>query len=1481
MDFRSRHGSESDLSYQPGRKRYAEKGEKSEKKRKKSGYHGRASLPCNKRKYSKGSKMAYEFGDEYFDDQEHVTLQQITNSPRLPTSPVANNMPKYSCLPLGREKRRMGHCFYTTFDEATLIREIPPETKQEDPEHRRRKDFFLEAKKALDDAKRQKNKRIEQLEVVGGESCEIRGETLKAYIKVTDFTTAKMGDVLWLQLQAYLAGRPMRKNTFAKSTNDHDAYILKERQRLGNVLEDIRHFRFDMPESFLAQFTDRNAYFKTLANDSYLRSVKDARKTVQTLLGRFDEYWSLFPRFKAIFPRQEGDGIRPDHREAVDRLELLYMWYNTFDSLRDVMKTVGDILQHRSATVSATNNSRSSRTSTDTFNLWPRDDYHSPTQSWSHVSYSDFGGSLSPNDALSKSPELDEQNMDTVNDNDFEQFLRDRFRQFYRDVVQQSLQLRGMREVLNQIDRVTRRPLDKAASALVSRPLYAHVASGSNLLSQSTHSDHEKKHDQMTIHHKHFAKMNLPPFYPFFQFLITIPVDLVEQWCAAKSMRTDSERGGKRDLLTINTLIEECHECLTAAIDVKLQYVGFVKATCTDPSVHLSYLRALDKELEKIFMKYFEYLFEWADSGSDFTSNDMEWNSATQTVDKLISEWESTKEWTVSIPSTESEAAHAFCHISKKVLNDLVLKFLQSEVERIDRMAIEAKVNKKMDEASDFEIIDESGSTPDRKLSTPHSLVFMQCRRIKRLIQNLRQRSLKALALLKAVSNDLEFCAKYKAKLDAEINGEYIVRKLIENDFTLLRFKIGYNLPFLAFCPKEIQSNSEVVNSLLNSICSRGCKLPQECSKSKREQYANESQSLENEGSLDPFNLDSVSQALFQVNAEASPKHYMVILSKQLFSDEDFDPQTDSLRCVNERYLSDIEIRKSTATSLSHTQVDLNEIYIVSETRCVLTSCRKNFEDIFSDKPDRMELSHDFCSLYDYLEDKLDDSRDKAMEICNEIWGYVDEIKTSVGHGVTGDRDNEIRTLRDTLLQSYKLAFEFTKEVGKLIPASGGAGFAERFVTYVEQWEGFLADMINKEQPISTTFWADEAFNCILMGYKKYAKFLSTEKIETLERSISHLIEIYKATSTSLANAWNGHSRHPSQSKITPEKLPNFQARSDESKPMKPADRFSLGCMRLDSVRDDRLFEAGKIGHTTEYKREPSKYFKTELKAPFRWQCFEKCLGRGQQGSVHVVFDQDNDRLLAMKRVQIEYNDEDQLKRLVLEVENLRDLDHINLVKYFGVEVKNECMMIFMEYCHEGTLERVCRERLDLNYVRRYTHQLLSAVEYIHSTGIVHRDIKPANIFLTRKDILKLGDFGCSFRLTSGSTIIGEIQEHIGTACYMAPEIATRGGEIHTSEPIDGGVSKVLYHGYGRAVDIWSTGCVVLEMLTGKRPYHHLKSDFQIYYALGTGKLPEIPPGLNDLTLGFLNGCLVTDPNKRSTAHDLLADAFANIQLTE
>jgi len=218
------------------------------------------------------------------------------------------------------------------------------------------------------------------------------------------------------------------------------------------------------------------------------------------------------------------------------------------------------------------------------------------------------------------------------------------------------------------------------------------------------------------------------------------------------------------------------------------------------------------------------------------------------------------------------------------------------------------------------------------------------------------------------------------------------------------------------------------------------------------------------------------------------------------------------------------------------------------------------------------------------------------------------------------------------------------------------------------------------------------------------------------------------------------------------------------------------------------------------------------------------------------------------------------------------------------VEVHKDELLIFMEYCSEGTLSRVCREGLDLSCVRRYTHYLLQAVNYVHGHHIVHRDIKPANIFLTRQNCLKLGDFGCSFRLEDTVTRFGELESYVGTTMYMAPEIQTSGGLVSTAmnatpDQKANDESGGQYMGYGRAVDIWSTGCVVLEMLTGKKPYHYLDHEFQVIYHLGSGIAPKIPVDLQncEMTHSFLKLCLCIDPIKRPSATELLQHPFANI----
>ena len=98
-----------------------------------------------------------------------------------------------------------------------------------------------------------------------------------------------------------------------------------------------------------------------------------------------------------------------------------------------------------------------------------------------------------------------------------------------------------------------------------------------------------------------------------------------------------------------------------------------------------------------------------------------------------------------------------------------------------------------------------------------------------------------------------------------------------------------------------------------------------------------------------------------------------------------------------------------------------------------------------------------------------------------------------------------------------------------------------------------------------------------------------------------------------------------------------------------------------------------------------------------------------------------------------------------------------------------------------------------------------------------------------------------------------------GSINWMAPEVA-RG------------------KGYSAKVDIWSCGCLVLEMLTGQVPWHNVRGN--VIYLLGTGKTPPLPETLSDLAKDFLKTTFTIDPEKRPTATTLLEHVFTDIDIT-
>ena len=295
-----------------------------------------------------------------------------------------------------------------------------------------------------------------------------------------------------------------------------------------------------------------------------------------------------------------------------------------------------------------------------------------------------------------------------------------------------------------------------------------------------------------------------------------------------------------------------------------------------------------------------------------------------------------------------------------------------------------------------------------------------------------------------------------------------------------------------------------------------------------------------------------------------------------------------------------------------------------------------------------------------------------------------------------------------------------------------------------------------------------------------------------------------------------------------------------------------------------------------------------------RWQK-RKFIGGGTFGAVFSAVNLDNGDILAVKEIKIQ--DSKTMEKIFPSIKEemsvLEMMNHPNIIQYYGVEVHRDKVNIFMEYCEGGSLATLLEHgRIEDEMVTQvYTLELLEGLAYLHESGIVHRDIKPENILLDFNGIIKYVDFGAARKIIKNGTIRkstnataieskesnetkidgsdplskyknaeDNMQNMIGTPMYMAPEAIT------------GSNNK----GRLGADDIWSLGCVVLEMITGRRPWANLDNEWAIMYHVAAGQIPLFPTTdeVSDAGMEFLKRCLVQDPNKRSTAVELLMDPW-------
>lgn len=265
-------------------------------------------------------------------------------------------------------------------------------------------------------------------------------------------------------------------------------------------------------------------------------------------------------------------------------------------------------------------------------------------------------------------------------------------------------------------------------------------------------------------------------------------------------------------------------------------------------------------------------------------------------------------------------------------------------------------------------------------------------------------------------------------------------------------------------------------------------------------------------------------------------------------------------------------------------------------------------------------------------------------------------------------------------------------------------------------------------------------------------------------------------------------------------------------------------------------------------------------------------IGQGSFGSVFLALHAVTGELMAVKQVEVPSNTNSNLDKrkesmvaaLKREIDLLRDLQHENIVQYLGSNSDDEHFNIFLEYVPGGSVAAMLNSygQLQEPLIRNFVRQILAGLSYLHGRDIIHRDIKGANVLVDNKGNIKISDFGISKRVEASALL----------------QPAKNGGHIHRPS-LQGSVfwmapEVVKQTSYTRKADIWSLGCLIVEMFTGTHPFPNC-SQLQAIFQIGNSSAkPTTPENASDEGQAFLKQTFEIDHEKRPSADELLLSPF-------
>ncbi|XP_075411323.1 mitogen-activated protein kinase 14 isoform X3 [Tenrec ecaudatus] len=271
---------------------------------------------------------------------------------------------------------------------------------------------------------------------------------------------------------------------------------------------------------------------------------------------------------------------------------------------------------------------------------------------------------------------------------------------------------------------------------------------------------------------------------------------------------------------------------------------------------------------------------------------------------------------------------------------------------------------------------------------------------------------------------------------------------------------------------------------------------------------------------------------------------------------------------------------------------------------------------------------------------------------------------------------------------------------------------------------------------------------------------------------------------------------------------------------------------------------------------------KTIWEVPERYQNLSP-VGSGAYGSVCAAFDTKTELRVAVKKLSRPFQSIIHAKRTYRELRLLKHMKHENVIGLLDVFTPAKSLEEFNDvylvtHLMGADLNNIVKcQKLTDDHVQFLIYQILRGLKYIHSADIIHRDLKPSNLAVNEDCELKILDFGLA-RHTDD-----EMTGYVATRWYRAPEI------------------MLNWMHYNQTVDIWSVGCIMAELLTGRtlfpgtdRILYKARNYIQSLTQMPKMNFANVFLGANPLAVDLLEKMLVLDSDKRITAAQALAHAY-------